>query len=58
MVGKIIAMEKKVNEMEDNKEIKQMENEMNILGSKIDKLELNVKKIAKKKISDPQSFGR
>lgn len=42
MVGKIIAMEKKVNEMEDNKE---MENKMNNLGRRIDRLELIVKKI-------------
>lgn len=43
MVGKIIAMEKKVNEMGDRKE---MENKMNDFGSRIDRLELNVKKIA------------
>lgn len=43
MVGKIMAMEKKVNQMGDPEE---MENKMKDFSTRIDKLELNVKKIA------------
>lgn len=42
MVGKILATEKKVNEMGDRKE---MDNKVKDFGNKIDKLEYNVKQI-------------
>lgn len=46
MVGKIISNEKKVKEMEENKEGKDMDTAMDNLGSRIDKMELTIKKIA------------
>ncbi|XP_059068521.1 uncharacterized protein LOC131859027 [Cryptomeria japonica] len=46
MVSKIIAIENKVKEMAENKEVKGMEIAMNNLGNKIDRMELTIKKIA------------
>lgn len=46
MASKIIAIENKVKEMAGNKEVKGMEIAMNNLGSKIDIMELTIKKIA------------
>lgn len=46
MVGKILEIEKKVKEMEGNREANGLETNMNNLVNRVDKMELTVKRIA------------
>lgn len=55
IVSKIIETNKKVKEMEGNKDVKGMKIAMNNLGNKVDRMELTVKKIVE--LPDSQSLG-